>query len=323
MAMPGRTVSAIDVVVPTFNRWELTRTCLTLLAEQTVEHAVIVSDDGSTDGTPERVRQSFPHARIMVSDRNQGFAAACNRGADAGSGAFVVLLNNDVRVRADFLEQLVAPLERDPHVGTVAPLLVRADERTIDSVGLTADPTLAGFPRLAGLPTSEAARERPVLLGPSGGAAAYRRRAWEAASGLDEAIFFYMEDLDLALRLRATGWRAAAAPEAVGVHLGSATIGARSERTRYNGGFARGYLLRRYGVLHTRAALRAAATELLVLGGDLVLSRDLAATRGRLAGWRAAADAPLRPRPPREAIEGGIGFVESLRLRRSNAAATS
>jgi N-acetylglucosaminyl-diphospho-decaprenol L-rhamnosyltransferase len=306
--------STIDVVVPTFNRWELTEACLEDLAAQTVEHRVIVSDDGSSDRTPARVREALPDATVVESERNSGFAAACNRGVAAGAGTFVVLLNNDVRPRTDFLERLVAPFERDERIGSVAALLVRPDERTIDSVGLAADTTFAGFPRLAGLPVSEAACERPALAGPSGGAAAYRRDAWEEVGGLDEAIVFYMEDLDLALRLRAAGWRAAAAPEAVGVHLGSATAGVRSAPMRFNSGFARAYLLRRYGVLRTRHAPRAVATETLVTLADLALARDLAAARGRLAGWRAGRRAS-RGRPPGDAVERQIGFVESLRLR--------
>jgi len=305
----------IDVVVPTFNRWDLTEACLGDLAAQTAEHTVIVSDNGSTDGTPARVREAFPHARVVESERNSGFAAACHRGVAAGSAEIVVLLNNDVRPRPDFLERLVAPLERNERVGSVAAVLVTPDERTIDSVGLAADATFAGFPRLAGRPVGEAASERPALAGPSGGAAAYRRRAWAEVGGLDEAIFFYLEDLDLALRLRAAGWEAAVAPEAIAVHLGSATAGIRTAAMRFNSGFSRAYLLRRYGVLRTRSAPRAAATEALVALADLVLSRDAAAVRGRLAGWRAGGEALPPPQPPRDVVERGIGFVDSLRLR--------
>jgi N-acetylglucosaminyl-diphospho-decaprenol L-rhamnosyltransferase len=306
---------SIDVVVPTFNRWDLTEACLCDLAGQTVEHAVIVSDDGSTDGTPVRVQEGFPAASVVESDRNRGFAAACNRGVAAGSGRFVVLLNNDVRARPDFLERLVAPLDRDERVGAVAALLIRPDGETIDSVGLAADATYAGFPRLAGRPVAEAASERPALAGPSGGAAAYRRAAWQELGGLDETMVFYLEDLDLALRLRAAGWKAVAAPNAGAIHLGSATAGPRTAPTRFNSGFSRAYLLRRYGVLGTRFAPRAIATETLVVLADLALSRDASAARGRLAGWRAASDAQPRPQPPPEAVERRIGFVESLRLR--------
>jgi hypothetical protein len=52
-----------------------------------------------------------------------------------------------------------------------------------------------------------------------------------------------------------------------------------------------------------------------VLGDALVFSHDLAALRGRVAGWRAASGRPRNRRPPPDAIESRIGFAESLRLR--------
>jgi N-acetylglucosaminyl-diphospho-decaprenol L-rhamnosyltransferase len=308
---------SIDVVIPTYDGWRHTESCLRHLAAQTVAHTVIVSDNGSSDGTQQRVRDDFPHVRLLEGRGNPGFAHACNRGVEAGDGEVVVLLNNDVDVRPDFLERVVAPLAADGAAGSVAATLLRADGATIDSVGLAADATLAGWSRLHGLPAEEAARPEPRLAGPSGGAGAYRRRAWEQVGGLDEGVRFYSEDLELALRLRAAGWRAAAAPDAVGLHVGSATMGVRSAGQREAAGFARAYFLGRYGVLRSRVAPRALATELIVATGDAALHRDLAALRGRVRGLRAARAVPRRPSPPADAIEPGIGFVESLRMRRS------
>jgi N-acetylglucosaminyl-diphospho-decaprenol L-rhamnosyltransferase len=306
---------SVDVVVPTYNGWELTRSCLAHLREQTIPHVVIVSDNASTDGTPERMRSEFPDVRTVYLERNLGFPVACNRGVAAGDGDVVVLLNNDVECPPDFLERLVSPLV-DERVGMVAGVLVRPGVDEIDGVGLTADVTLSGFARLYRRPVREAARESPVLAGPSGGAAAYRRIAWETVGGLDERVFIYSEDLDLAFRIRAAGWTAAVAPGALAVHLGSVTMGMRSPWQRYQGGFSRGYFLRRYGVLRGSAAARALITELVVVVGDAAISRDLRAARGRVAGWRAARDLPRLPSPPPEAIDAGIGFRESLRLRR-------
>jgi len=306
--------TTVDVVVPTWNGFELTDSCLRQLAAQTVSHSVIVADDGSTDGTPARVRARH-RARVVELGENRGFAAACNAGVAASEGEVIVLLNNDVDARPDFLERLLAPLAEAPRAGSVAATMVMPGERMIDSVGLSADRTLAGFARLHGRPLSEAASPTPLLAGPSGGAGAYRRCAWVEAGGLDEAIFAYHEDLDLALRLRTAGWDALAAPDAVAVHVGGATIGRRSAAQRERAGFARGYLLRRYGVLRGPAAPRALVTEALVGVADALSARDAAALRGRLAGWRAAAGLP-RERAPVEAIDRSIDLRESMRLRR-------
>jgi GT2 family glycosyltransferase len=308
--------ASIDVVIVAYNRYDLTESCLRHLRRQSRPHRLIVVDNGSTDDTRARLAGDWPDAQLECFDDNRGFAEACNRGVAAGDGEAIVLLNNDVDCREDFLERLTSPLDADPRVGSVASLMLQPGERTIDSFGLVADPTLACFPRLQGYPVEHAGDEHPLLTGPAGTAAAYRRSAWEQVGGLDETIFAYYEDFDLALRLRSAGWRTVAARDAVGVHLGSATHGHRSAWQRRHGGFGRGYLLRRYGVLRSAGALRALATEATVVAGDLVISRDAAALSGRLAGWRAGAPRPRLARPPADAIDRSIGLRDSFALRR-------
>jgi len=307
---------SVDVALVAYRRWDLTRSCLEHLARQTREHRVYLCDNGCDEGTAQRVRATFPHVEVRRLERNMPYAVACNAAASAGAGDVVLMMNNDVDPRPDFVQRLVAPLERDPCAGSVAPLLVRPGEDAIDSVGLTADRTLAAFPRWQGHPPSHARADAPVLLGPAGAAAAIRRAAWQQVGGLDERLVAYMEDFDLALRLRAAGWGAAVALDAVAVHVGSATFGHRSAEQRRKGGFGRGYVLRRYRVLRSRAAARALLTEAAVVAADLVISRDAAALRGRLAGWRAAARQPPHARPGADAIDGTLTFVQSLRLRR-------
>jgi N-acetylglucosaminyl-diphospho-decaprenol L-rhamnosyltransferase len=307
--------SSIDVVILAYNRYQLTESCLRHLREQTLAHHVIVVDNGSTDDTRARVRAEWPAVQLELIDDNRGFPEACNRGVAAGSAEVVVLINNDVNCRPDFLERLVAPL-RDPTVGSVASLMLQPGGERIDCMGLAADAILAGFPRLQGLPAAQAHDEQPSLATAAGTAAAYRRSAWEQVGGLDETIVAYLEDFDLGLRLRAAGWRLVAEPGAVGVHLGSATHGFRSLWQRLQAGFGRGYVIRRYGLLRGRTAPRALATEAVVVLGDLLLSRDLAALQGRLAGWRAGHSRPRLALPPEECIDRGIGFFDSLAMRR-------
>jgi N-acetylglucosaminyl-diphospho-decaprenol L-rhamnosyltransferase len=311
-----RLSGSVDVAVVAYRRWDLTRSCLAHLAAQTRGHRVQLCVNGCDEGTAEHVRAEFPDVEVLPLARNMPYPVACNTAVAAGGADVVVMMNNDVDARPDFVERLVAPLEARPRAGSVAALLLRPGEEAIDSAGLVADRTLAAFPRWQGHPPAAARDDRPVLTGPAGAAAAFRRAAWEQVGGLDESIVAYMEDFDLALRLRAAGWEAALALDAVAVHVGSATFGHRSVGSRRNGGFGRGYVLRRYGVLRSRAAPRALATEAIVVLGDLLISRDAAALRGRVEGWRAAARQARRPLPDDGAIDSEISFADSLRLRR-------
>jgi N-acetylglucosaminyl-diphospho-decaprenol L-rhamnosyltransferase len=307
--------ASIDVIVPVHDHYALTSACLEHLARQTAPHRVIVVDDGSSDGTATLLRRDWPAVSTIELGANHGYTAAVNRGVSAGQGEYVVLLNNDVELRPDCLERLVAPMA-NAAIGSVAALMLVPGEETIDSLGVTADVTLAGFARLQGHPAVDARRCEPLLTGPEGTAGAYRRSAWEQVGGLDERIRAYMEILDLALRLQTAGWKTVGAPDAVGVHLGSSTYGRRSATQRRLAGSSRGYLLRRYGVMHNRAVARALVTETIVVAADMLLCRDLQALRGRLEGWRVAKGCERHRWPPSEAIDASISLHDSLALRR-------
>jgi N-acetylglucosaminyl-diphospho-decaprenol L-rhamnosyltransferase len=304
----------IDVVIPTWNGRELLERCLESLERQTVEHRVIVVDNGSSDDTVEVVLERYPAAHLVELERNYGFAGGVNRGVEQGDGQFVVLVNNDVECDPHFLEELIAPFSHE-RVGMTAGLLLRPGRAAIDNYGLECDATLAAFPRFAGAPYPETRVDDDNLLGPSGGAAAYRRDALTAVGGFDERMFAYMEDVDLALRLRTHGWLAAGSPKATGIHLGSATIGHRSRWQVEIAGVSRAYMLRKYDVLGH--GLTTAAWALAVEAGvtllETVTGRDLAAARGRLRGWKAGAGA--RQSLPDGAVNRELRFRDGVRRR--------
>jgi GT2 family glycosyltransferase len=298
-----------DVLVVTLGSTDLVASCLEHLARQTVAHRVFVADNsGDRDGAS-TLRVRFPDVQIVTNEENLGFGAAAMRLAAMGDGDVIVLVNDDMDVEPDFLERLLAPLE-DPSVAMVAGMTLQPGEAGIvDGFGIEADPTLQAYNRLR---HRHAAETPGVLLGPSGGAAAYRRSSWEEVGGLDPALFLYSEDLDLALRLRAAGHRAAGAASARGVHLGGATAGRDSRVTIRNSGFGRAFVLRRYGVLRTRHALRALFVEALTVGYGLFSHRTLLPLTGRIAGWRAAGGGP-RFAYPADAVDVRITLREQLR----------
>ena len=214
-----------------------------------------------------------------------------------------MVLNNDIEADPDFLERLVAPLASSTRLGMTAPLLLRPGREKVDGAGLVADATLAAWPRLQGRPASEAGESDGVLAGPSGAAGAFRREALEAAGGFDERIFLYGEDLDVVLRIRAAGWDTALVREAVAVHVGGATtgpaVGVAAAPVRLRPRLPAAALGR---AAQPARAARTLALETAVAVGDLVVSRDLAALRGRVAGWRVGARAAAA-----RAARGGAG----------------
>jgi len=303
-----------DIVVVTWHGRDVLASCLEHLLRQTERHRVIVVDNASHDGTAELVAERFPAVTFLELPENRGFGAAVNAGAAAGDGDAIVLVNNDVDADPGFVAALLEPLRSDPGVGMVAGMTLMPGRDAVDGYGIQLDRGLAAYGRLRHAPTDGGA-EPGRLAGPSGGAAAYRRSAFDAVGGFDETLIAYGEDVDLLLRLRAAGWRAAGAPEARGVHLGGATIGVDSPLQQQLAGFARGFLLRRWGVLRGRGALHALTIDALVVGWGVVRHRSLRQLRGRVAGWRAAGRGS-RPLPP-EALDQTVGLTEAIRRLRS------
>ncbi|MDQ6732139.1 MAG: glycosyltransferase family 2 protein [Actinomycetota bacterium] len=311
MAAPARELHApsIDVIIATQAR-DLVLSCLAHLQRQTVAHTVCVADNANNEGgTTDAIKRDFPDVTVVTFAANQGFGRAINHLASLGDGEVIVLANDDMDVEPAFLEAITAPL-RDPGIGMSAGMTLQpVDGEVVDGFGIEIDATLLAYNRLRHRSPCDAPG---VLLGPSGGAAAYRRSAWEAAGGFDPHFFMYAEDQDLALRLRLGGWGAAAAPGARGVHLGGATSGRDSPFQRRNAGFGRGFVLRRYGVMRTRHAPRALIVELLTVLNGLVRARTVIPLTARVAGWRAAGQGP-RLQIPAGVVDRRISMREALR----------
>jgi GT2 family glycosyltransferase len=297
----------VDVVVVTRNTAVLTDACVAAIARDSVTHRAIVVDNASTDGTSDLLRHRHPEVTVVVLDANVGFGQAANAGATIGSGEVIVLVNSDAVVEPGFLDGIIEPFH-DQHVGMVAAVTLRAQSpEVVDSFGIALDRTLAAYNRLDGLHLDSPA---PRLAMPSGAAAAYRRRAFEAVGGFHPALFAYGEDVDLGLRLRNSGWTAAEARNARALHVGAATVGSGSRRQRELGGFSRGFLLRRYGVLRSRAVLRALAVEALVVSWGVLRHGTLVPLVARWRGWHAVTD---RQVIPSDTIDEKITMVDALR----------
>lgn len=301
----------VDVVVPMHGGWDMVQQCLASLRGQTVDCNVVVVDDASPDDSADRVSAEFPDVHLVKCSSNVGFAKAANTGMRHGSGEIVVVLNSDVVPTPDFIEELVTVFV-DQRVGSATGVLFGLDG-CVDAVGVSIDPTLAGFVRYHGAERWSA--NSPAVGSAYGAAAAYRRTALEQVGLFDENLFMYGEELELGLRLLSAGWIPRVATAATATHVGGGSIGAGSRRQRYLAAFGRGYTLHVYDVVRGIQGVRALTTEALVVALRVLRSHDFVAASGRVDGWRAAKGVPKRTRPS-IGIEHRITFVESLRMRR-------
>jgi len=187
------------VYIPTLRAGERLARTLAALEEQEPRPEVVIADNSEDGAGGALARERFPWVRAAEFGENLGFGKALNRAVREQPGDPIVFLNDDVTVEPGFVSGLMGALT--PEVEMVAAVLLqeRQPDR-IDSAGVIADKTLLGFDYLNGEPVSALANAADPL-GPTGGAALYRRDAFEAVGGFDERIFLYYEDLDLALRM--------------------------------------------------------------------------------------------------------------------------
>ncbi len=225
-------MTRVDVVIPTFNGVDLLARCLdTLVISTFTDFRLFVFDDGSVEAIAPVVHKRFPDATVIRADTNIGLARAFNRSIAQSNSEFVVLLNNDTEVEADWLAELVNCADRHPKSGSVASKLRLLSERSrLHSAGDVW--SVRGMPGNRGVWLEDVGQydDENEVFSACGGAALYRREALEAVQArdghvFDERLFMYCEDVDLGWRLQAAGWRCVFAPSAIVYHALSATGG--------------------------------------------------------------------------------------------------
>jgi GT2 family glycosyltransferase/glycosyltransferase involved in cell wall biosynthesis len=199
----------LAVVIPNWNGLKWLRGCLDSIAGQTrPPDQTIVVDNGSTDGSLELLRAEYPWVEVVELGHNTGFAVAANRGIDAAAADAVALVNTDVVLAPDWLERMSRALDSDPQAAAVACKMVDlSDPRRLYDTGdvMRRDGACVQRGRFE---LDDGRFDEPgEVFGACAGAGLYRRSAVLAVGGFDERFFAYIEDVDLALRLRLAGWR--------------------------------------------------------------------------------------------------------------------
>jgi GT2 family glycosyltransferase len=211
----------VSVVIPNWNGRQWLAQCLDALAGQQLAAAeVIVVDNGSGDGSVAYLRQAHPDVTVLELGANTGFAHAANRGLELAANELVALVNTDVALAPDWLARMSAALLADPLAGAVAgKMLSMADPGLVYDAGdiLRRDGACEQRGRFM---RDDGRWDRPgEVFGACAGAALYRRSLLLELGGFDERYFAYLEDVDLALRIRLAGWRCRYEP-CVALHAG-------------------------------------------------------------------------------------------------------
>lgn len=237
-------IGSVCVAIPSWNGRRHLDACLEALRHQrptAAESCVSVFDNGSTDGTAAWLASDHPTVRVLTTEANIGFAAACNRLVAATDADAVVFLNNDTRPEPEWLASLVDALDAaPPDVAAVSGLVVDWTGRRLDFGGGVMTFDGHAFQRdrgrpIAGVSLPDRGGEIPFACGAN---MIVRRADFVALGGFDAEYFAYFEDVDLGWRIWAAGSRVTFAPESKVRHRSMAT-------SRRLGNAQRGFLFER------------------------------------------------------------------------------
>jgi GT2 family glycosyltransferase len=310
----------IAIAVVSWNTRDLLDACLASLhpdAEAGLAEVWVV-DNGSTDGSPQLVRERHPWVRLEEPGENLGYGRAVNLVAERTAAAWVVASNADIEVTPGALRALLEASEQHPEAGAIGPRLILPDGAT--QVSAQPYPSL-GQSALAASHAYRVSRRAAARLflasawDPDRPAAVpwitaafvlLRRSAFEEAGGFDAEQWMYAEDLDLCWRMRSRGWDIRYEPSAIVRHWENAAT-----RQAFGQGFADQWLgatyawmVRRHGLARTWTAAGLAYAEARTrLGLLAALSRrDAGRWANRRDAARADAEAARRGLRSRSAL---------------------
>lgn len=223
----------LSIIVISYNTKTITYHCLKSILDSSipVPYEIIVIDNASTDGSVPMLRtisESNSHVRIMENKKNVGFAKANNQGVQASTTPYILFLNSDTVVLNDAVEKLyIFFTENEDRIHFLGGKLMNADGSPQPSCGpfyslITVFGALFlkgdhwGLTRYSPQTTKE-------VDWVSGACILTKKAYFEHVSGFDEAIFMYMDEIDLLYRAKQLGYRVFFYPQAHFIHLGSSS----------------------------------------------------------------------------------------------------
>lgn len=214
----------VDYVVCTRNNRQVLAGTLGAIPRQGVDsYSCTVVDGRSTDGTPEFVRENYPFAEVIVKDVDSGPAASRNIGMSRGSAEWIVLVDSDVELCADWTEKQIAFMEKEGVDIACGKLVYASDPGTLNAAYGAMNRFTVCWNGGVGRPAKSFQEPRPCLWAITA-AMALRRSALEKTGGFDELMFAFYEDCDFGWRSNLYGLRVAFNPAAVALHRVHSTM---------------------------------------------------------------------------------------------------
>lgn len=217
------------------------RRFLPSVVKNTIDADVIVADNGSTDDSIEVLLSEFPDVRIIVLDKNYGFAEGYNRAIAQVDAEYVVLLNSDVETPDGWLQPLVDYMDSHHDCAACQPkLLAYHDKQSFEYAGASGGfIDRFGYPfcrgRILGCVEKDSGQYDDIaeIHWATGACMLVRRHVYTESGGLDGRFFAHNEEIDLCWRMRLYGHRIVCIPQSHVYHVGGGTLPQGNPRKTY------------------------------------------------------------------------------------------
>jgi len=229
-------MSDISICIISYNTRQLLADCLRSIQASSTHRSyeIIITDNGSKDGSLEMLRTEFPEVQVICNVSNLGYTVPMNQALRLALGRYLVQLNPDTLVQPGLFDTLADYLEANPQVGILSPKVLNRDgtlqyqcrrsaARPWDALSymLHLDRFFPKSQRFGGyLMTYMDANATHEAEAVSGSCMMIRRDVVEGIGYLDEAIFAYQEDAEFCFRARKAGWKVVYLPTASIIHFG-------------------------------------------------------------------------------------------------------
>ena len=227
------TLPTVAIVILNWNGSLLLQRFLpSVMATQYEALKIVVIDNGSSDGSLEFLRTTYPGIQLICLANNEGFAKGYNLGLRQIEADYFLLLNSDVEVAPSFLYPMVSLLQQDHSIAACQPKILALDQKDCFEYAGAAGGWIdrLGYPFAKGRVFDHVEKDKgqydqsqPVFWA-SGAALFIRAAAFRQVGGFDPYFFAHQEEIDLCWRIQAAGYQIYSCPQALVWHKGGGTL---------------------------------------------------------------------------------------------------
>ncbi|MFD0793882.1 glycosyltransferase family 2 protein [Mucilaginibacter litoreus] len=202
---------------------------------------VVVGDNGSSDGSVEFLKTTYPNIRVIETGANYGFTGGYNLVLNQIEADYYVLLNSDVEVQPGWIEPVIALMEGDALIAAAAPKIRSYYQKEYFEHAGAAGGFIDkfGYPFCRGRMFYEIEEDKGQydksceVFWATGAALFVKRKCWQEAGGFDDNFFAHMEEIDLCWRLKNLGYKVMYCAESTVYHVGGGTLNAENPLKTY------------------------------------------------------------------------------------------